>query len=72
MHYSVITGLKNSLFVLLETGQTSQASAMHRLVSFWSDYSRAVVPLFLVPYCFLGSRVLPREGAQVLEGDLTW
>jgi hypothetical protein len=27
---------------------------------------------FLVSCCFLGSRVLPREGTQVSEGDPTW
>jgi hypothetical protein len=28
--------------------------------------------LFMVPYCFLGGRVLPRMGADIPEGDLTW
>jgi hypothetical protein len=27
--------------------------------------------LFVVPYCFLGSRVLSRKGTDVAEGDLT-
>jgi hypothetical protein len=40
--------------------------------SFQDDYSRAVLLPFLVPCCFLGSRVLLREGAQVLEGDPAW
>jgi hypothetical protein len=26
----------------------------------------------MVPCCFLGSGVLLRKGADVLEGDLTW
>jgi hypothetical protein len=50
---------------------TPQVSAVCRLVSFWNDYSRAVVLSFVVPCCFLGSGVLLRKGADVLEGDLT-
>jgi hypothetical protein len=42
-----------------------------KLVSFWIDYSRADVSLFMVFCCLLGSDVLPWKGANVLEGDLT-
>jgi hypothetical protein len=72
MHYSEITGVKKKQFICPFGESTPQASAMRRLVIFWSDYSRAVILLFLVPCCFLGSRVLLREGAQVLEGDSAW
>jgi hypothetical protein len=41
---------------------TPQVSTMGRLLSFWSDHSRAEVSS--------GSRVLPRKGVGVLEGDL--
>jgi hypothetical protein len=51
---------------------TPQPSVIHRLVSFQSDYSRVVVPLFMVSCCLRGSRVLPKKGEGVLEGDLAW
>jgi hypothetical protein len=44
---------------------------MRRLVSFQSDYSRDVVLTFVVPCCLPRSRVLPRKGIDVPEGDLT-
>jgi hypothetical protein len=43
-----------------------------RLVSFQNDWSSAVLPLFVVPCCLLGSGVLPRKGEGVPEGDLAW
>jgi hypothetical protein len=46
---------------------TPQASAMYRLDSFWSDWSRADVSLSMVSYCILGSRVLLGEGAGPSE-----
>jgi hypothetical protein len=46
-------------------------SAVHRLVSFQNDYSRAVIQLFVVLCCFPGSRVLLRKGTDIPEGDLT-
>jgi hypothetical protein len=43
---------------------TPQPFAMRKLVSFQSDYSRAVIPSKVL-CCFLGSRVLTRKGAVI-------
>jgi hypothetical protein len=51
---------------------TPQPSAVHRLVSFQSDWSMAVFQSFMVPCCLLGSRVLLRKGAGIPEGAFAW
>jgi hypothetical protein len=51
---------------------TPQPFTMHRLVSFPSDKSRAVVLLFVVSCCLPESSVLMKKGVGILEGDLAW
>jgi hypothetical protein len=52
-------------FILKVRWATPQASAMHRLVSFWNVQSRAGISLFMVSCCLLLGK-----GTGVLDGDL--
>jgi hypothetical protein len=51
---------------------TPQVSAVHKLVSFWSDWSGADVSSSVVSCYLLGSWVLLGKGTGVLKGDLVW
>jgi hypothetical protein len=65
IHYSEITGMEKTVVCLI--GElTLQALA------FLGRLEQGCFPTVMIPFCFLGSGVLLKEGAQFLGDDLTW